>query len=206
MTHSGTVVRWMDRGGYGFIKVEEPAGTDLKEVFAHRSEIKGLASSILVGTKVNFNVCTDGSKRRLKAIDIVLEDGQLIPTSAVIRQQPLPSDLGSKAGKDINYDKLADAIAKRFNPYSRVQEPLKEDKRPPSSSTKQTLGNADMVTLSNGLTLHLATYLSLSSDQQRQLHPESHFAQNGTRSSISNNDIAPGIDMATSISVPSTAR
>ena len=46
----GTVTRWLDGRGYGFIK-----GEDGKEVFVHNSEIQG-KSSLREGEKVEFEV------------------------------------------------------------------------------------------------------------------------------------------------------
>jgi len=51
----GTVTRWLDGRGYGFIK-----GEDGKEVFVHNSEIQG-KSSLREGEKVEFEV-TDTSR------------------------------------------------------------------------------------------------------------------------------------------------
>jgi CspA family cold shock protein len=51
----GTVMRWLDGRGYGFIK-----GEDGKEVFVHNSEIQG-KSSLREGEKVEFEV-TDTSR------------------------------------------------------------------------------------------------------------------------------------------------
>ena len=52
---NGTVTRWLDGRGYGFIK-----GEDGKEVFVHNSEIQG-KSSLREGEKVEFEV-TDTSR------------------------------------------------------------------------------------------------------------------------------------------------
>ena len=52
---NGTVTRWLDGRGYGFIK-----GEDGKEVFVHNSEIQG-KSSLREGVKVEFEV-TDTSR------------------------------------------------------------------------------------------------------------------------------------------------
>lgn len=51
----GTVTRWLDGRGYGFIK-----GEDGKEVFVHNSEIQG-KSSLREGEKAEFEV-TDTSR------------------------------------------------------------------------------------------------------------------------------------------------
>ena len=46
----GTVARWLDGRGFGFIKCE-----DGKEVFVHNSDIQG-KSSLIEGEKVEFEV------------------------------------------------------------------------------------------------------------------------------------------------------
>jgi CspA family cold shock protein len=46
----GTVIRWLNMRGYGFIKCE-----DGKEVFVHNSEIQG-KNSLKEGEKVEFEV------------------------------------------------------------------------------------------------------------------------------------------------------
>jgi len=57
----GTVTRWLDGRGYGFIK-----GEDGKEVFVHNSEIQG-KSSLREGEKVEFEVTdTDRGPRAVK--------------------------------------------------------------------------------------------------------------------------------------------
>ena len=52
---TGTVKRWMDRSGYGFITTE-----DGKDVFVHNSDIQG-KNSLEVGEKVEFEI-TEGPK------------------------------------------------------------------------------------------------------------------------------------------------
>jgi len=52
---TGTVARWLDQRGFGFIK-----GEDGKELFVHNSDIEG-KSSLREGEKVEFEV-TDGDK------------------------------------------------------------------------------------------------------------------------------------------------
>jgi CspA family cold shock protein len=52
---TGTVKRWMDRSGYGFITTE-----DGKDVFVHNSDIQG-KNSLKVGEKVEFEI-TEGPK------------------------------------------------------------------------------------------------------------------------------------------------
>jgi len=52
---TGTVKRWMDRSGYGFITTE-----DGKDVFVHNSDIQG-KNSLKVGEKVEFDI-TEGPK------------------------------------------------------------------------------------------------------------------------------------------------
>ncbi len=47
---TGTVKRWMDRSGYGFITTE-----DGKDVFVHNSDIQG-KNSLEVGEKVEFEI------------------------------------------------------------------------------------------------------------------------------------------------------
>jgi len=47
---TGTVKRWMDRSGYGFITTE-----DGKDVFVHNSAIQG-KSSLKEGEKVEFEI------------------------------------------------------------------------------------------------------------------------------------------------------
>lgn len=47
---TGTVKRWMDRSGYGFITTE-----DGKDVFVHNSDIQG-KHSLKVGEKVEFEI------------------------------------------------------------------------------------------------------------------------------------------------------
>ncbi len=47
---NGTVARWLDGRGYGFIK-----GEDGKEIFVHNSDIQG-KSSLREGEKVEFEV------------------------------------------------------------------------------------------------------------------------------------------------------
>ena len=51
----GTVARWLDQRGFGFIK-----GEDGKELFVHNSDIEG-KSSLREGEKVEFEVI-DGDK------------------------------------------------------------------------------------------------------------------------------------------------
>jgi len=51
----GTVTRWLDGKGYGFIK-----GEDEKDIFVHFSEIQG-KTSLKEGEKVEFEV-TQGDK------------------------------------------------------------------------------------------------------------------------------------------------
>jgi len=51
----GTVARWLDQRGFGFIK-----GEDGKELFVHNSDIQG-KSSLREGEKVEFEVI-DGDK------------------------------------------------------------------------------------------------------------------------------------------------
>jgi CspA family cold shock protein len=46
----GTVARWLDRKGFGFIK-----GEDGKDIFVHNSEIVG-KNSLTEGEKVEFEV------------------------------------------------------------------------------------------------------------------------------------------------------
>ena len=46
----GTVARWLDQRGFGFIK-----GEDGKELFVHNSDIEG-KSSLREGEKVEFEV------------------------------------------------------------------------------------------------------------------------------------------------------
>ena len=52
---TGTVARWLDQKGFGFIK-----GEDGKDLFVHNSDIEG-KSSLREGEKVEFEV-TDGDK------------------------------------------------------------------------------------------------------------------------------------------------
>lgn len=52
---TGTVKKWMDRSGYGFITTE-----DGKDVFVHNSAIQG-KNSLKVGEKVEFEI-TEGPK------------------------------------------------------------------------------------------------------------------------------------------------
>ncbi len=52
---NGTVARWLDRKGFGFIK-----GEDGKDIFVHYSEIQG-KNSLTEGEKVEFEV-TEGDK------------------------------------------------------------------------------------------------------------------------------------------------
>ena len=47
---TGTVTRWLDQRGFGFIK-----GEDGKELFVHNSDIEG-KSSLREGEKVEFEV------------------------------------------------------------------------------------------------------------------------------------------------------
>ncbi len=57
----GTVARWLDGRGYGFIKCE-----DGKEIFVHNSDIQG-KSSLREGEKVEFEVTdTDRGPRAVK--------------------------------------------------------------------------------------------------------------------------------------------
>ena len=57
----GTVTRWIDGRGYGFIK-----GEDGKEIFVHNSDIQG-KSSLREGEKVEFEVTdTDRGSRAVK--------------------------------------------------------------------------------------------------------------------------------------------
>ncbi len=57
----GTVARWLDGRGYGFIKCE-----DGKEIFVHNSDIQG-KSSLREGEKVEFEVTdTDRGQRAVK--------------------------------------------------------------------------------------------------------------------------------------------
>jgi CspA family cold shock protein len=51
----GTVARWLDGKGYGFIK-----GEDGKDIFVHYSDIEG-KNSLREGEKVEFEV-TQGDK------------------------------------------------------------------------------------------------------------------------------------------------
>ncbi|MCW4022966.1 MAG: cold-shock protein [archaeon] len=51
----GTVAKWIDRKGFGFIK-----GEDGKDIFVHNSEIEG-KNSLIEGEKVEFEV-TAGDK------------------------------------------------------------------------------------------------------------------------------------------------
>jgi len=46
----GTVARWLDQKGFGFIK-----GEDGKDIFVHNSDIEG-KSSLREGEKVEFEV------------------------------------------------------------------------------------------------------------------------------------------------------
>jgi CspA family cold shock protein len=64
---NGTVIRWLDMRGYGFIKSE-----DGKEVFAHNSEIQG-KSSLTAGEKVEFEVTDTGRGPRAVKIKSVSE-------------------------------------------------------------------------------------------------------------------------------------
>ncbi|MEA2090513.1 MAG: cold shock domain-containing protein [Thermoproteota archaeon] len=52
---TGTVKKWMDGSGYGFITTE-----DGKDVFVHNSAIQG-KNSLKVGEKVEFEI-TEGPK------------------------------------------------------------------------------------------------------------------------------------------------
>jgi CspA family cold shock protein len=57
----GTVARWLDGRGYGFIKCE-----DGKEIFVHNSDIQG-KSSLREGEKVEFEMTdTDRGPRAVK--------------------------------------------------------------------------------------------------------------------------------------------
>jgi cold shock protein len=51
----GTVAKWIDRKGFGFIK-----GEDGKDIFVHNSDIEG-KNSLIEGEKVEFEV-TAGDK------------------------------------------------------------------------------------------------------------------------------------------------
>ncbi len=59
---NGTVARWLDGKGFGFIK-----GEDGKDIFVHNSEIQG-RNSLREGEKVEFEV-TEGDKG-LKAVNV----------------------------------------------------------------------------------------------------------------------------------------
>lgn len=57
----GTVIRWLDNRGYGFIKYD-----DDKEVFVHNSDVEG-KNSLTEGEKVEFEVIdTDRGQRAVK--------------------------------------------------------------------------------------------------------------------------------------------
>jgi len=58
----GTVARWIDRKGFGFIK-----GEDGKDIFVHNSDIEG-KNSLTEGEKVEFEV-TAGDKG-LRAVKV----------------------------------------------------------------------------------------------------------------------------------------
>ena len=63
----GTVTRWLDGRGYGFIK-----GEDGKEVFVHNSEIQG-KSSLREGEKVEFEVTDKGRGPRAVKVKPISE-------------------------------------------------------------------------------------------------------------------------------------
>ncbi len=59
---NGTVARWLDGKGYGFIK-----GEDGKDIFVHCSEIQG-KESLREGEQVEFDVIE--GPRGLKAVKV----------------------------------------------------------------------------------------------------------------------------------------
>ena len=60
---NGTVTRWLEGRGYGFIK-----GEDGKEIFVHNSEIQG-KSTLKEGEKVEFEV-TEGTGKGPRAVKV----------------------------------------------------------------------------------------------------------------------------------------
>jgi len=83
MEHTkGTLVRWFDNKGFGFIKPEQGRG----DVFIHISALKGMSCKPIVGDIIHYEISTDDNGKA-RAVNVKIEDVERVLTLEPIRKK-----------------------------------------------------------------------------------------------------------------------
>lgn len=101
----GTLVRWVNNKGFGFIKPENGKS----DIFIHISALAGMSRSPVIGDFILYEVSSD-SNGKLRAVNAMIEGVTRVSTSSITRPP-----IRNITNNHKNYVSYAPKPKKRFN-------------------------------------------------------------------------------------------